>query len=119
MMKILFLSVAIALVPMLAVAEDGRASGTIDERAVDIPLDCSQWEDGSEATARAADGSEFEAVRLGYNDSLAIIWVTEEKRYQLMFGDVPFATTVTASTEFSNRATGETFMAEITIDCAG
>ena len=91
MKNLLSLTVVIGLTPMSALATDGQARGTIDGRTVDIALDCSDWREGPEATAKAASGSAFEAVRLGYNNSLAVIWDTGENKYQLMFGDVPFS----------------------------
>lgn len=117
MNRFLTLALVFGLAPLAAIASDGQASGTIDGRTVDIALDCSDWQDGSTATARAADGSAFEAARLSYNDSLAVTWGTDGKTYQLMFGDVAFAPSLTTASSFRNPATGDSYDAEISIDC--
>ncbi|SEL52325.1 hypothetical protein [Halomonas daqiaonensis] len=108
-------------VPLVAdPAFAGRASGTIDGHDVDVELDCSGWQGAMmSATSTGPDADLlFDAMLFVEMNRLAITYKPEEKRYQLLFGIEEPGEKLEVASTFSNKATGDRYEAELSLDCS-
>lgn len=119
--RLLATALLVAAVPLAAEPTfAGRASGIIDGHPIDIELDCSGWQ-GQYMSATSAGPDKnlhFDATLFVDQNRFAVTYKPGEKRYQLLFGvDGPSEQLEVAST-FRNNKTGESYEAELSLDCS-
>lgn len=97
----------------------GRATGTVDGYTFDVALDCSGWEgEYMSATTTGADVNVHLDVTLFTGQGrLAVTYKPADRRYQLLFRVDGPAETLEVSGTFSNRETGESYDAQVSVDC--